>query len=296
MKLTGLITVEKIRNAINSLYDDLPKSYNSLASLGLSYQTVTFADIINTLPVNSTLTFYVDVVTSVPSYAPNLQIPASGLVIVVKGASNTIPTLFYLTPIVKGYTSYTGQYTTYNDYGFSGWQPMVLSVNAIKPNINGNVTIDIPKPVIASEAEAKAGTNNTKFMTPLRVAQAIEAQDGNPIVSASVAGRVITFTKKDGSISTITTQDTTTTNIASITPNYDAGVSVGTSFTAPNIGWILGYFNISGETDSYAYVNGKVIAYEWGDIASVQILVNQGDVFYTTGRSLNLTFYPCKGA
>ena len=134
------------------------------------------------------------------------------------------------------------------------------------------------------------------MMTPLRTNQAIEAQDGNPIVSASVAGRVITFTKKDGSISTITTQDTTTTNIASITPNYDAGVSVGTSFTAPNIGWILGYFNISGETGSYAYVNGKVIAYEWGDIASVQILVNQGDVFYTTGRSLNLTFYPCKGA
>ncbi|WP_419079013.1 hypothetical protein [Phascolarctobacterium faecium] len=151
------------------------KFYNSLAQLGLNYDTVTFDQIANTLPVNSTLTFYVDVVTSEPSYAPNLQIPASGLVIVVKGASNTIPTLFYLTPIVKGYTSYTGQYTTYNDYGFSGWQPMVLSVNAIKPNINGNVNIDIPKPVIASEAEAKAGTNNTKFMTPLRVAQAIDS-------------------------------------------------------------------------------------------------------------------------
>lgn len=119
------------------------KFYNSLASLGLSYQTVTFADIINALPVNSTLTFYVDVVTSQPNYAPNLQIPASGLVIVVKGSSNTVPTLFYLNPIVKGYTSYTGQYTTYNDNGFSGWQPMVLSVNAIKPNINGNVTLPI---------------------------------------------------------------------------------------------------------------------------------------------------------
>ena len=162
------------------------KSYNSLASLGLSYQTVTFADIINTLPVNSTLTFYVAVVTSESTYAPNLQIPASGLVIVVKGSSNTVPTLFYLTPVVKGYTSYTGQYTTYNDYGFSGWQPMVLSVNAIKPNINGNVTIDIPKPVIASEAEAKAGTNNTKFMTPLRVAQALAANNGG-IVSANLA-------------------------------------------------------------------------------------------------------------
>ena len=119
------------------------KFYKSLESLGLNYATVTFADIINALPVNSTLTFYVDVVTSQPTYAPNLQIPASGLVIVVKGASDTVPTLFYLNPIVKGYTSYTGQYTTYNDYGFSGWQPMVLSVNAIKPNINGNVTLPI---------------------------------------------------------------------------------------------------------------------------------------------------------
>lgn len=154
----GTVTVEKSDGTQNSF--DIVKSvngiaptggnvdinrkfYNSLASLGLSYSTVTFADIINALPVNSTLTFYVDVVTSQPTYAPNLQIPASGLVIVVKGSSNTVPTLFYLNPIVKGYTSYTGQYTTYNDNGFSGWQPMVLSVNAIKPNIKGNVTLPI---------------------------------------------------------------------------------------------------------------------------------------------------------
>lgn len=169
----------------------------------------------------------------------------------------------------------------------------LITVEKIRNAIN-SLYDDLPS--IATQSEAEAGTDNTKMMTPLRTNQAIEAQDGNPIVSASVAGRVITFTKKDGPISTITTQDTTTTNIASITPNYDAGVSVGTSFTAPNIGWILGYFNIPGEKDSYAYVNGKVITYEWGDIASVQILVNQGDVFYTTGTSRHLTFYPCKGA
>lgn len=49
----------------------------------------------------------------------------------------------------------------------------IRSVNNAVADENGNVTIDIPEPVIASEAEAKAGTNNTKFMTPLRVAQAI---------------------------------------------------------------------------------------------------------------------------
>ena len=123
---------------------------------------------------------------------------------------------------------------TINGVPFDGTKDIdiivVESVNGIKPT-NGNVTIDVPKP-----------------------------------------------------------------DIASITPNYNAGVSVGASFTAPNIGWILGYFWIVGEEDSYACVNDKGIAYEWGDIASVQILVNKGDVFTTTGTSLNLTFYPCKGA
>ena len=155
----GTVTIKKTDNTINEFdivktingitptsgdIDINRKFYNSLEQLGLNYGTVTFDQIADTLPVNSTLTFYVDIVTSQPEYAPNLQIPASGLVIVVKGASNTVPTLFYLNPIVKGYTSYTGQYTTYNDYGFSGWQPMVLSVNAIKPNINGNVTVTVP--------------------------------------------------------------------------------------------------------------------------------------------------------
>lgn len=51
---------------------------------------------------------------------------------------------------------------------------------------NGTVTIeksdgtsssfDIPQPTIATQEEAEAGTDNTKFMTPLRVAQAIDAQ------------------------------------------------------------------------------------------------------------------------
>ena len=36
-----------------------------------------------------------------------------------------------------------------------------------------NNSFDIPQPTIATQAEAEAGTNNTKFMTPLRVAQAI---------------------------------------------------------------------------------------------------------------------------
>lgn len=50
------------------------------------------------------------------------------------------------------------------------------TINGVPFDGTKDITIGIPELVIASEAEAKAGTNNTKFMTPLRVKQAIEAQ------------------------------------------------------------------------------------------------------------------------
>lgn len=51
----------------------------------------------------------------------------------------------------------------------------IKSVNGVVADAAGNVAVKIPEPVIASEAEAKTGTNNTKFMTPLRTKQAIES-------------------------------------------------------------------------------------------------------------------------
>lgn len=154
----GMVTIKKADNTTNSFdvaktvngitptagdVDINRKFYSSLAQLGLSYDTVTFDQIAAELPVNSTLTFYVAVGTSDPTYAPNLNIPASGMIIVVKGSSETVPTLYYLNPIAKGYTAYTAMYTTYNSTGFSGWQPVVMSVNGAKPNISGDVTVPV---------------------------------------------------------------------------------------------------------------------------------------------------------
>ena len=50
----------------------------------------------------------------------------------------------------------------------------VRSVNDAVADASGNVSLTIPKPEIASQAEAEAGTNNEKFMTPLRTKQAID--------------------------------------------------------------------------------------------------------------------------
>lgn len=99
----------------------------------------------------------------------------------------------FLTQYNDDSTEAGNQYTRtyYYDRNWSVWTQMakqsdltnlsnsvVKSVNEIKPT-NGNVTIDIPEPVIASEEEAQAGTDNTKFMTPLRVKQAIDALAAN---------------------------------------------------------------------------------------------------------------------
>lgn len=154
----GTVTIKKTDNTINEFdivktingitptsgdIDINRKFYNSLAQLGLNYDTVTFDQIANTLPVNSTLTFYVDIVTSQPAYAPNLDIPVSGFIVVTKGANNTVPIKFTLSPIANNATTYLGEYTTYNSYGFKGWQPIVLSVNGAKPNYTGNVTVPV---------------------------------------------------------------------------------------------------------------------------------------------------------
>ena len=87
---------------------------------------------------------------------------------------------------------------------------MALNNNVIEVTNGKDVVnkLTISQPVIASQSEAEAGTNNTKHMTPLRVAQAIDALGGNPITGASISDRTITLTKKDGSKITLTTQDT----------------------------------------------------------------------------------------
>ena len=54
-----------------------------------------------------------------------------------------------------------------------------ITVNGVSPNENGDISIEVPQPTIATQAEAEAGTDNTKVMTPLRTKEAINSQVGN---------------------------------------------------------------------------------------------------------------------
>lgn len=216
-------------------------TYTSLEQLGITPGQETFASIHSALPINSVLEYYV-------SEAQNFAdiYPASYGNFIATRLTEDI-TIFHFTGTNQ--IIYVTHYHVTANTNPSWTQiakqsdltnlsnSVVKSVNGIKPT-NGNVTIDIPEPVIASEAEAQAGTNNTKFMTPLRVAQAIDSLDGNPITGASISGKTITLTKKDGSKITLNTQDTNTSNWS---------ISKGTN------GWARE--NSTGLTVQWGYVN-----------------------------------------
>lgn len=157
-------------------------TYTSLEQIGITPGEETFASIHSALPINSVLEYFA-------SEAQNFAdiYPASYGNFIATRLTGDI-TIFHFTGTNQ--TMYVTHYHVTNNTNPSWTQiakqsdltnlsnSVVKSVNGIKPT-NGNVTIDIPKPVIASEAEAKAGTNNTKFMSPLRVKQAISALAGD---------------------------------------------------------------------------------------------------------------------
>lgn len=157
-------------------------TYTSLEQIGITPGEETFASIHSALPINSVLEYYA-------SEAQNFAdiYPASYGNFIATRLTGDI-TIFHFTGTNQ--TMYVTHYHVTHNTNPSWTQiakqsdltnlsnSVVKSVNGIKPT-NGNVTIDIPKPVIASEAEAEAGTNNTKFMSPLRVKQAISALAGD---------------------------------------------------------------------------------------------------------------------
>ena len=169
--------------------------YSSLEEIGITPGQETFASIHNSLPINSELVYYVT-----PNNFNNSIYPTDsyGNVHCIKNSDMSSTIFIFSCQIDEKLDIYTRYFNQNFPNDERVWSllanqsdltnlsnSVVKSVNGIKPT-NGNVTIDIPEPVIASEAEAKAGTNNTKFMTPLRVAQALAANNGG-IVSANLA-------------------------------------------------------------------------------------------------------------
>lgn len=94
-------------------------------------------------------------------------------------------------------------------------------------------------------------------------------------------------------------------NIATkLAPNYNAGFSISSGWTATASGWlsIEGYSDASGV--SFGYIDGKTIYenYQWsgdGRAGGLRIMtmafIGKGQVFTNSNNGTTTVFYPCKG-
>ena len=87
-------------------------------------------------------------------------------------------------------------------------------------------------------------------------------------------------------------------------PNYNAGFSISSGWTATKSGWlsIEGYSDASGV--SFGYIDGKTIYenYQWsgdGRAGGLRIMtmafIGKGQVFTNSNNGTTTVFYPCKG-
>ena len=151
-------------------------TYTSLEQINIMPGQETFASIHNALPINSVLEYY----AYINSNFNDDMYPVTkyyGVLQAVKLHNTKTIFSFYAHIVISG-NEFSTLYLSAYDESFSDSRTPVWK----------KVAFDSDLPVIASEAEAKAGTNNTKFMTPLRVKQAIDA-----LVQGVPVGTILPF-------------------------------------------------------------------------------------------------------
>lgn len=157
--------------------------FTSLSQLSLEYSTVTFKLLADTLPANSQFVTYFSTSTVSSSYAPDLQIPEGGLLIVTKSGNTDIPIKFIVVSQSTN-TMYFGRYTSYPSDAFGGWEKVVTAPQILSNNKLLSTLYDF-----ATQAEAEAGTNTLKPLNALRVAQEITKLAPNSVITDSKLSR-----------------------------------------------------------------------------------------------------------
>lgn len=84
-----------------------------------------------------------------------------------------------------------------------------------------------------------------------------------------------------------------------ITPNYKAGISISSGYTAPVSGFVYCKAYGVDQAVNNIYVNGHLIfdVYrEHIDLAPITLFLGKGDVLAYNGGTITCLFFPCKGA
>jgi hypothetical protein len=127
-----------------------------------------------------------------------------------------------------------------------------LGGDAKLPAVDGSQLTGLPAPTIASTAEAEAGTNNTNFLTPLRLREGFNAGGTAPVYACRA------WVNFDGTTATPSTIRASG-NVSSVTRNATGNYTVNFTTAMPDADYALsgsgssatGRGGVLGSTDSY---------------------------------------------
>ena len=151
-----------------------------------------------------------------------------------------------------------------------------LRTNAITDITGGNTTvINGITPTIATQAEAQASTDNTKLMTPLRVAEAVisnfNATGSAPLYACrawvNFNGTGVVAIRSSGNVTSITDRGAGLYTINFTNPMPDANYSISTTVGsgAASDQRVSPYIGAPPTTTSIAlnYIHANTLYYDW---------------------------------
>jgi hypothetical protein len=156
------------------------------------------------------------------------------------------------------------------------------AVQAVAPGTSGNVLTSngttwisdtSPAPTIASTAEAEAGTNNTNFITPLRMREGFNASGSAPVYACrawvNFNGTGTVAIRASGNVSSITDNGTGqyTVNFTTAMPDANYGVvnGIGITISTPQL---VNVGNQVAGSYSLTVVQPGVATYDAGMVSS----------------------------
>jgi hypothetical protein len=166
------------------------------------------------------------------------------------------------------------------------------TVNLIAPSTSGNIlrsngTAFTSVAPIASQAEAETGTNNTQYMTPLRVAQTARIQRGTSV--ASTSGTAIDFTSIPTGVKRITVMfnGVSTNGTSNILIQLgDSGGIENTGYVSSSITKQVSGTGVIGSTSTAGFLGtGTIFSATSSQLGSYTICNLSGNIFNFSGSS-----------